>query len=188
MNTAANQIAIDLLRRLLKGERGMLPMHLIHLLDKASTLRDSDEFYRSVLPLEFANLQISPKTREKIIAELCEEVSRNPDEALVSVMTSGGDDLSIRTAAMVLVNPPRPLTLPEFRALFGALKAHLPACLERMPGFIPRVELDSVIRLANDFQNIIVEEGKTDRDRSERNTIKIFAEDLIAGLAQLGFS
>lgn len=188
MKTTANQIAIGLSKRLLNGERGELPRHLIYLLDKASTLRDSDEFYRSVLPPEFASLQISPKTREGIISALCAEVTRNPDEALIAVMTSGGDDVSITTAATVMVKPPRPLTLPEFRALFGALKAHLPACLERMPNVIPRVEIESIIRLAKDFQSIAVEDGKTDREKSERNMIKIFTDDLLAGLDQLGFS
>lgn len=188
MKTSANKIAIGLLQRLLNGERGELPQHLAYLLDKGSSLRDSDEFYRSVLPLELARLQISPKTREKIITELCREVSRNPDEAFISVMSSCGDDLSIRTAATLFVNPPRPLNIRENCAVLGALKGYLPACLERMPDFISRAERESIIHLAKNLQNIAVEEGKTDREKSERNTIKIFAEDLIAGLAQLGFS
>jgi hypothetical protein len=160
MKTSTNQIAMGLFRRLLNGERGELPRELDYLLDKASTLRDSDEFYRSVLPPELASLQISPKMREKIIAELCAEVSRKPDEALISVMSSTGDELSIRTAVALLLNPPRPLTMRERCAVLGLLKGHLPACLQRMSNFVPRAELTSIIQLANDVQNIVIEEGK----------------------------
>jgi hypothetical protein len=188
MEPSASQIAIGLYRRLLNGERGQLPQHLAYLLDKASSLRDSDEFYRSVRPPELASLQISSKTRKKIVAELCAEVSRKPDEALISVMSSTGDDLSVRTAAVVLVNPPRPLTIRERCHLFGLLKGHLPACLQRMPDFIPRANLVSIIQMAKDLQHIDVEEGKSDGEKSERNVIKIFAEDLTSGLAQMGVS
>ena len=69
----------------------------------------------------------------------------------------------------------------------GFLKAHLPACLDDDSEFIPRAEIEGLLQLAREVQNIVIEEGETDRERSERNTIKLFAEDLIEGLAQVGF-
>ena len=163
-------------------------MHLGHLLDRASCMRDSDSFYRSVLPLELANIRLSPETRLEVIAALCLEVTRNPDEALITVLSYSEDDLSVRTVASVLVKPPRCLTMRELGVGLGFLKASLPACLQRNSDFIPEHEVEGLVRLAKEFQNIVVEEGDTDQERSIRNHVKLSAEYLIEGLAQVGFS
>ena len=186
--TSAREIAVSLLRRLLDGERGQVELHLAYLLDKSSSLRDSDKFYRSVLPPEFASLELSQETREEIIAALCSEVARNPDDALISVMSMGGDDFPTMTVAMVLANPPRPLKMRELAAALALAKAYLPGSLQKDPDFIPRVEVERIIQLAKKLRNVIVEDGNTDEDKSDRHLAKSFAEELIEGLAESGFS
>jgi hypothetical protein len=187
-STKTRSIAIGLLRRLLDGERGDLPMHLGHLLDRASCMRDSDSFYRWVLPPELANIRLSPETRLEVIAALCLEVTRNPDEALLTVLSYSEDDLSVRTVASVLVKSPRCLTMRELGVGLGFLKASLPACLQHNSDFIPEHEVERLVQLAKEFQNIVIEEGDTDQERSIRNHVKLSAEYLIEGLAQVGFS
>jgi len=186
--TSARETALGLLRRLLDGERGPVQLHLAYLLDKSSSLRDSDEFYRSVLPPELASIELSRETREEIIAALCSEVSQNPDDALISVMGPGGDDFPTMTVAMVLANPPRPLKMRELSAALGLVKAYLPGSLQRDPNFIPRAEVERIIQSAKELRNVIVEDGKTDKDKSDRHLAKSFAEELIEGLAESGFS
>jgi hypothetical protein len=80
--TSAREIALDLLKRLLAGERGEVPLHLAMLLEKSSPLGTPDDHYRQILPPELVGLRLSSDTTEEIIATLCAEVSRNPDEAL----------------------------------------------------------------------------------------------------------
>jgi hypothetical protein len=186
--TRTHQIAIDLLRRLLDGERGDLPMYLGYLLDRASSMRDSDHFYRSVLPPELAKVRISPETRLEVIAALCSELFRNPDEALISVLSFSEEDISIRAVASVLTNPPRSLTMRELGVGLGFLKAHLPACLGKNADFISTSEVKGLIRLATKLLDTTIHAGETDRERSVRNQVKISAEYLIDGLAQAGFS
>lgn len=187
MNTTRTHIiAIGLLRRLLDGERGDLPLYLGYLLDRASSMRDSDHFYRSVLPAELADVHLSPETRLEVISALCLELLRNPDEALISVLSFSEEDLSIRAVASVLANPPRCLTMNELAVGLGFLKAHLPTSLGENSEFISRAEVDGLIRLATTLRDITVEEGETDRERSVRNQVKISAEYLIDGLSQAG--
>lgn len=56
-----------------------------------------------------------------------------------------------------------------------------------MADFIPKAELESIIQTAEHLQNIVVEEAKTDEEKIYRNGTKMYAEDLIKSLAQLGF-
>src|SRR5271167_4181996 len=100
------EIGIGMLQRLLTGERGRLPLHLAMLLESASSIADGENFYRSILPPELANLRLSPETCEEIINILCLEVASNPDEAFISAMSFNGSDLATKTVAMVLTNPP----------------------------------------------------------------------------------
>ena len=186
MRISSKQTAMKMLRRLLDGERGELPEQMSYLLDKASCLRDSDEFYRWVLPPDLASLRISPQTRSEIIAELCSEVSRHPEEALLEILAEG-DYVCVRTMATILADPPRELTLQEVCTLLRILRANLPACLQDMADFIPKAELESIIQTAEHLQNIVVEEAKTDEEKIYRNGTKMYAEDLIKSLAQLGF-
>ncbi len=163
-------------------------MHLGELLGRASCMRDSDSYYRSILPPELANIRLSPETRLEIIAALCLEVSRNPDEALIKVLSHSEEDLSVRTVASVLVKPPRILTMRELGVGLGFLKACLPRCLQHDSDFIPAEEIAALIQLANESQKTVVEEGKTDQERAIRNHIKLNAEYFIEGLADVGFS
>ncbi len=186
--TGAHAIAMSLLRRLLDGERGELPMCLGYLLERASSMRDSDRFYRSVLPRELADVRLSPETRLEVIAALCSELLRNPDAALITVLSFSEEDLSIRAVASVLLNPPRCLTMGEFAGGLCLLKSNLPGCLGENSEFISIREVEELIRLATKLRDIAIDEGETDRERSLRNEVKIHSEYLIHGLTQAGFS
>src|SRR5437870_7290781 len=146
--TSARDVATDLMRRLLAGERGEVPLHLGMLLEKSSPLHDSDENYRQILPPELADLRLSPETAEEIISTLCAEVSRNPDADLISAISCTGSDLATKTAAKVLTNPPRPLTMSEYSHALALVSEYLPYELDEDPEFLPRADLERLVQLA----------------------------------------
>jgi hypothetical protein len=74
--TSEKEVGLNLLRRLLAGERENLPMHLALLLEKSSPLHADDEHYRKILPVELADVRFSSDTAEKISSSLCAEVGR----------------------------------------------------------------------------------------------------------------
>src|ERR1700743_339830 len=108
-----SEIAFDLLRRLLAGERGEVPSHLANLLEKSSPLDAGDAHYRWALPPELAGVLLSPDHRDRLLSVLCDEISRNPDAMFIAAISRTGMDLATWCVAMVLVNPPRPLSIVE---------------------------------------------------------------------------
>src|ERR1700761_4604255 len=108
-----SEIAFDLLTCLLAGERGEIPSHLANLLEKSSPLDAGDVHYRWALPPELAGVRLSPDTRDRVVAALCDEISRNPDAMFIAAISRTGMNLATRCVAMLLVNPPRPLSIVE---------------------------------------------------------------------------
>jgi len=175
---------MDLTRRLLAGERGKVPLHLAMLLEKSSSLDAGDDFYLWILPRALADLQLSQDTSEEIIAAVCAEISRNPDEALISVVSSTGSDLATKTVAKILAKPPRPLTMGEYSHALSLVTKFLPYCLEEDMEFLPKSDLERLVQLAKELQNSGGPE--TNEDRSARIMINNFAPQLIDRLKQLG--
>jgi hypothetical protein len=153
------------------------------LLEKASALRDSADHYRWILPAELAGLELSEDAAGEISSALRAEVLRNPDEAFIAVLACGGDEASIQAVSRVLVNPPRALTMTEYGAALTFVKANLPYCLTQDPNFLSREDVETLLRLAAELKKVDVEEATTDRDRSARVRVRIYAADLIKGLA-----
>lgn len=178
--------ATDLLRRLLAGERGQLPLHLAMLLEKASPLDSGDDHYRQILPPELAELRLSPETAEEIMATLCAEVSRNPDEALIAAISFTGSGLATKTAVAVLTDRPRPLTMGELDASLSLVTEYLPYHLAEDPEFLPKADLERLVQLTNELQNTSEGEGETDKDRAARISIGHHAPQLLRRLTQLG--
>src|SRR5512146_3015613 len=135
--SSGQEIATEMLRRLLTGERGNLPMHLAMLLEKASPLHNSDDHYRRILPPEIAGVQVPPETAREIIGTLCKEISRNPDSAFIAALSSTGEQEITRTVAEVMINPPRHLTKEEYGQALGILYSYLPSCMARDRDFLP---------------------------------------------------
>jgi hypothetical protein len=77
---SGDEIAFKLAKRLLDGERGDFQIHLTMLLEKSSVIHDNDDFYRSILPDDLADITISQPARDEIIALLCREILLNPNE------------------------------------------------------------------------------------------------------------
>lgn len=174
-----------MLRRLLAGQRGPhLPSNLTKLLEKSSPLKDSDDYYRSILPPELADIRLPQETSDEIIASLCAEISRNPDEALISAISFTGADLATKTVAMLLANPPRPLTMSEYDYALSLVAKFLAHCLAEDPEFLPKGDLERLVQLAKELQNL--EDGET--DRSARIGIRHHAAQLLKSLTQFGIS
>jgi hypothetical protein len=182
--TSTDEIALDLLRRLLGGERGQLPLHLAMLLEKSSPSDHGDEHYRQILPPELAELRISPEISEEILTALCAEVLRNPDQALIFAISFTGTDQSIKTAARILTNPPRALTIVEACAVLALLNCYLPYRLSNEPDVLPKGDLERVVRVAEEFQDI--EETGAGEERSARIGIRMHAAGLLKSLRAYG--
>jgi len=135
--TDGNQIARELLRRLLAGERTNAPLHLAMLLERSSALDHGDEHYREILPERLANIRLDRKTVDDITHILCEEISRNPDSDLLFAVASTGAAEVTRLASKLLVEPPRPLTDAECAQALGIIEAYLPSALATDSNFLP---------------------------------------------------
>src|SRR5580698_4856020 len=113
------RLVLELLHRLL-SERGQeVARQFAMLLEKHSSLRESDVYYRDVLPPQVAEAEISGEFYDKIIAILCEEVSRDPAEAFISAISFTGSEQAVKTIASVVANPPRAMTLGEYTYAFS---------------------------------------------------------------------
>jgi hypothetical protein len=157
---------------------------LTNLLERASPLHDGDDYYREVLPAELADLRLSPETMEEIIAILCAEISRNPDEAFISAVSFTGVDLAARTIAMVLTNPPRPLTMSEYTYALSLVSKFLPCRLSEDPELLPKADVERLFQLSKEFLDID-EDGP---DRGLRIGIRHSAGHPVDGLARYGVS
>jgi len=178
------EIGIDLLRRLLAGERGQVPLHLAMLLEKSSPLDSGDDPYRQILPAELADLRLPDGTAQEIIAALCAEISRNPDEAFTSVISFSGADLATKTVAMVLANPPRALTINEYAYALSLVAKFLPYRLAEDPGFLPKADLERLVQIAKELQNV----EEREPDRADRVEVRHHAGNLLNALTRLGIA
>jgi len=151
--TSANESAINLLRRLLAGERGDLPMHLAMLLEKSSPLHNSDDHYRQILPPELAKLSVPPETADGIIARLCSEMRSNPDQAFILALSFTGQEKVTKVVTEVLVDPPRPLTVIECGHALAIVSSFLPACLARDPNFLKENILNRLMKRLRSLEN-----------------------------------
>jgi hypothetical protein len=149
---SGQEIATDMLRRLLAGERGSLPMHLSMLLEKASPLHNSDDHYRQILPPELANIQVPLETVSEVTATLCREISRNQDSAFIAALSTTGGEHVTRSVAEVMIGPPRQLTMEEYGQGLGILYQYLPSCLTRDRKFLPQGKLDRLMQLLRNLQ------------------------------------
>lgn len=177
--TSAKEIGTDLLRRLLAGERAQVPFHLAMLLEKSSPLDSGVDNYRQILPPELADLRLPPETSREIVETLCTTISRNPDAALISVLSFSGEDLAIKTVANVLTHPPRPLTLDEIDIALSMVTKYLPYRLSEDSEFLPKEDLEQLARVVKAL------EAKREAD-VQGTSIKHFAPQLLVSLERLG--
>lgn len=182
--SSATEAGMDLVRRLLAGERGQVPLHLAMLLEKSSPLDHGDEHYREILPTELAALRLSRETSEQIIDELCAEISRNPDQALIFAVSFTGADQATKTAALIFVSPPRQLTMDEYQGLLAILNSYLPYRMADKADLMPRNQLERIVKLAEELLN--VPETGTDRERSATFGVKVIAAELLKRLRRHG--
>jgi hypothetical protein len=186
----ADEMAIDLLKRLLTGERELVPLNLAMLLEKSARLdrgddpRDVEDHYRSLVLPEIENLRISRQTREGIIAQLCAEILRNPDDATISVSVATGDESAVRAIVKILAGPPRELTLCERAMALSHVTKYLPHYLRKDPEFLPKSELERLARLVRELYD--VKAGESSEDKSSQATIAHFAPQLLASLERIG--
>jgi len=182
--SSATEVGMDLLRRLLAGERGQVPMHLAMLLEKSSPLDHGDEHYREILPTELAELRLSRETSEEIIDELCAEISRNPDQALIFAVSFTGADQVTKTAALIFASPPRQLTMYEYHGVLALLSFYLPYRMAKNADLVSRDQLEQIVQLAEELQN--VPETGTESERSATIGVKDHAAELLKSLRLLG--
>src|SRR5215472_175891 len=120
------EIAADMLRRLIAGERGNLPMHLAMLLERSSPLSNTDDHYRKILPADLAEVRLTAGTVKETIEVLCSEISRNPDAGLIAAASTTGAEAVTKLATELLLNPPRALNASEVGQALGVAYAYLP--------------------------------------------------------------
>ena len=181
--TPAREIALDLLRRLLGGERGDTPLHLGLLLEKSSTLDHGDEHYRQLLPPQLAGLRLPSETHDEIIATLCQEVSQNPDAAFISVISfSGSDEAAVKVAVRILSDPPRRLTLTE-TCVALSLALNLPIHLHQNPEILAKADLERLVDVLDELRS--VEETGAGTERSARMCIRMHSANLATSLRGL---
>jgi len=187
--TFSDEMATDLLTRLIAGERGLVPLNLAMLLEKSARLdrgddpQDVEDHYGRLLLSEIENLRISRQTREEIITTLCAEMLHNPDDALISVSVATGDELAVRAIVKTLTGPPRALTLCESAMALSHVTKYLPHFLKNDPEFLPKSELERLARLVRELREVKV--GESDEDKSSQATIAHFAPQLLASLGQI---
>jgi len=177
------ELAFELLRRLLAGERGEFQSYLTKLLEKSSPLDAGDDYYRLTLPSDLAKVRFSPETRDEIIAALCAEISRNPDEAFISAVSFTGLSLPTKTVAMLIVNPPRPLTISEFSYALALVAEYLPYDLMEDPEFLPKTDLERLVQVVQHLPD--VESGENEAERAVLNVTKITAERFLKVLNEI---
>ena len=177
------EIAFELLRRLLAGERGEVPSQLAKLLERSSPLDAGDDYYRLTLPPDLANVRFAPETRDEIMATLCAEISRNPDEAFISAISFTGMDLATKGGVMVLLNPPRPLTISENSYALALVSEYLPYRLAEDPEFLPKADLERLVQVVKQIQDL--KAGEDEAERAVLNVTKITAERFLKALKEI---
>lgn len=178
--TNQREIAQDLIRRLISGERGQIPLHLSLLLERSLLVEGSDETqYAEILPPEFANIKLSPATRDEILSAVCARVLQEPDVALIGVVSFAGTDLVIRTMSSLLINPPRPLTLPEKAQAVTIVSKYLPSNLAANPRLL---EKDELMRLISLIKQLDQTEDATGEWEGQ---IKHYSDNLLESLGHL---
>jgi hypothetical protein len=180
------EIAFDLLNRLLSGERGDVQLHLAMLLRKSSSSDREDDFFRWILPPALADLRLSKKTRDKIVGILCGEIARNPEEVLITTACASETGQAVKTAAKVLITPSRALTMGECAAALSPVTTFLRFYLARNSHFLPKADLKRLAQLAKELQNVRESDGDT--DSSARRRILSFAPRLAKSLFDFGVS
>lgn len=150
--TSSREIAYDLLRRVMAGERENVPMYLAMLLERSSTLRNSDTHYNQILPPELTSARISSEDVADIVSELCAAIRRNPDESLIAAVSTVGSREVTECVLQVLLGPPRQLTQQEYGQIVGILAAYLPGLLNRDPGLMSDVQASSLRRELEKFE------------------------------------
>jgi hypothetical protein len=182
--TTSREIALDLLRRLLSGERDEVPLHLSLLLERSLLLAGSDETqYRQILPSGLADLKLSAETRDEIISTLCARVLQEPDAAFLAAMSFAGTDLVTKTMSTLLVSPPRPLTLPEKAHVVSIVAKYLPCNLAAHPQLLAKDELTSLIWALKELEHSEEVSGE-----SWEAEIKHHSGNLLRSLAHLGIT
>jgi hypothetical protein len=186
----ADDMAADLLKRLIAGERGLVPLNLAMLLEKSARLdrgddpQDVEEHYRRLSLPEIENLRISRQAREEVVATLCAEIPRNPDDAMISVCAITGDESAVKTIVRILTSPPRALTLSEHAMALSHVTKYLPRYLGKGSNFLPKAELERLAHLVKDLGKL--EAGRSDEDKSAQATIAHFSPQLLTSLERIG--
>jgi len=175
---AGARAAKDLLRRLLLGERGDVPIYLANLLEKSSPGADTVHHYRKVLPPEVAGLRLSRKTTDQIIDSLSEEFARDPDGAYLFILCRSLSDKAVRAVAKILVAPPRTLTLAELGSVLGRLHFVLPFTLLACPETLTAVEHGRLVDLLLGLQML----DESVADREHRANIKRLAGEMLESM------
>jgi hypothetical protein len=155
--------AMKLLDRLLAGERGNLPMHVGILLERSSDLRNNDEHYRQILPLELQGLALDSNTAQEMILRICEATARNPNAAFLSAISTVGSPTVTRLALKLLVAPPRVLTPDELGQVLGIIQAFLPS-LPLTDASVPaklEPEVIQVLRKLSDSPDFVIKRHAT---------------------------
>lgn len=180
--TRSREIALDLMRRLISGERGEISLNLSLLLERSLLLAGSDETqYLEILPPELANIKLSAKTRDEIISTLCAQVLQEPDVAIVAAMSFAGTDLVTKTMFSLLTKPPRPLTLCETAHALSIVAKFLPSNLAANSQLLSRVDLNRLV-------SVLKEMGEAEGSLEGQWHIEIehHAGNLLQSLALLG--
>ena len=179
---AGARAAKSLLRRLLSGERGDVPLYLAKLLEKSSAGADTVYHYRHVLPPELSELRLSRKMADRIIDSLREEFARNPDEAYFFILCRSLADTAVKAVAKILVNPPRPLSLVELEMALDRLHFVLPFTLVAFPETLTAVEGGRLVEILSGLQML----GGADAEDEQRVTVRRLAGDMLESLHQFG--
>jgi len=172
MGDPNRQIAIELVKRLLEGDREGAPLQLSMLLEKSWLNESKDNSYRKILPPELARITFSPELRDEVIAVLCDAIAHNPEEALLATLSFVGTEPAVRTMVNTLTHPPRPLTIAEFDIALSNVTKFLPKCLGDDPGLLPLTELTRLAHVVN-------ERATNDESGVERSSIRHFAPQLL---------
>lgn len=179
---AGARAAKTLLRRLLSGERGDVPLYLAKLLEKSSAGADTVYHYGHVLPPELSELRLSRRMADRIIDSLREEFARNPDEAYFFVLCRSLSENAVKAVAKILVNPPRPLSLVELEMALDRLHFVLPFTLVAYPKTLTAVEQGLLVEMLSGLQ---VPDG-SDADQEQQVKVRRLAGDMLGNLHQFG--
>jgi hypothetical protein len=141
------ETAFKLLKSLLEGQRGKIPLYIAMILEKSSRLRNSKEHYRGIIPSELQEITLDPETSEEIVRTICAEVSQNPDAALLSAISTTGAPRVTRLATELLIRPPRQLATAELQQILGIIQSYLPSQLSEMPDILAQDAVDGLKRV-----------------------------------------